>query len=403
MANGIFFTQQFWPSVNGVAEHSHQIAKHLTELGENITLLHVVREGYEGEDEFDRNCGYPVVRFSTKIGTGGWYKDPWARRLLVTTLVKEARRIDADYVIYNGVGSNPGIRGKPLFNACLAAAPRILGIPAFLYIHDTHGLATVRETKSRFQALMANWLWKSAAGVLTVSYWNLPRLEEVGLNSGRVHVIHNGFDLREADAYLRRRDPGRFSRLDAAFPEGSPVIFSVARLVPHKRIDRLIEIMPSVLAAVPGARLVIAGTGDEEERLREMIAESPASDSITMLGMVSPDEKFECYARSDVFALATDYEGFGLIFLEANAFGKPVVATRVGGVPEAVEHGVCGLLVEPGDSQALADAIIRLLSNSEEARRLGECGRRRVETEFTWHHSAEKLLTIVNQAMKARK
>ena len=134
-----------------------------------------------------------------------------------------------------------------------------------------------------------------------------------------------------------------------------------------------------------------------------MIAESPASDSITMLGMVSPDEKFECYVRSDVFALATDYEGFGLIFLEANAFGKPVVATRVGGVPEAVEHGVCGLLVEPGDSQALADAIIRLLSNSEEARRLGEGGRRRVETEFTWHHSAEKLLTIVNQAIKARK
>ena len=164
--------------------------------------------------------------------------------------------------------------------------------------------------------------------------------------------------------------------------------------------------MPSVQAAVPGARLVIAGTGDEEERLREMIADSPAGSSIALLGEVSPEEKFECYARSDVFALATDYEGFGLIFLEANAFGKPVVATRVGGVPEAVEHGVSGLLVEPGDSQALGDAIIRLLSNPEEARRLGEGGRRRVETEFTWHHSAEKLLIIVNGtelAMKARK
>ena len=155
-----------------------------------------------------------------------------------------------------------------MFNACLAAAPRILGIPAFLYIHDTLGIAQVREKRSRLQALMANWLWKSAAGVLTVSYWNLLHLNRLRLKSGSIHVIHNGFDLREADAYRGRRDPGRFSRLDAAFPEGSSVIFSVARLVRHKRFDRLIEVMPRVLAAVPGARLVIAGTGDEEERLR---------------------------------------------------------------------------------------------------------------------------------------
>ena len=370
------------------------MARHLVELGENITLLHYVPDGYEGDEEFDRNCGYPVVRFSTKIGTGGWYKDPWARRLLVTTLVKEARRIDAEYIICNGWS------GSPLLEVSLALAAKILRIPVFLFIHSSKGSPAVR---SRLHGFTTNTLLRSAAGVITVSRWATPFLSGFRLKPERVHVIRNGVDFREADAYLGRRDPGRFSRLDAAFPEGSSVIFSVARLVRHKRFDRLIEVMPRVLAAVPGARLVIAGTGDEEERLREMIAESPASDSITMLGMVSPDEKFECYARSDVFALATDYEAFGLIFLEANAFGKPVVATRVGGVPEAVEHGVCGLLVEPGDSQALADAIIRLLSNSEEARRLGEGGRRRVETEFTWHHSAEKLLTIVNQAMKARK
>ena len=379
------------------------MARHLTELGENITLLHYAPDGYGGDEEFDLSCGYRVVRLSTKIGTGGWYKDPWARRLLLTTLVKEARRIDADYVIYNGAGITPGFGGNPLFNASLAAAHRILGIPAFLYVHDTYGIATVRETSSRLKALMANWLLKSIAGVFTVSFWNLPHLEKLGVEREQFHVIHNGTDLREADAYLRSRDSRGFNRLSTVFPEDSPVILSVARLVPHKRIDRLVEIMPRVLAAVPRARLVIAGTGEQEEHLKRMVADSPAGSSIALLGEVSPEEKFECYARSDVFALATDYEGFGLIFLEANAFGKPVVATRVGGVPEAVEHGVSGLLVEPGDSQALGDAIIRLLSNPEEARRLGEGGRRRVETEFTWHHSAEKLLIIVNQAMKARK
>ncbi len=369
------------------------MAKHLTELGENITLLHYVPDGYQGDDEFDRTCGYPVVRFSTKIGTGRWYRDPWARRVLFTTLLIQARRHNADYVIYNGWG------GNPLFDACLAAVPRILRIPSFLYIHDAADQLRIMETQSRLQVFMSRALFKSAAGVLTVCRWNLPHLDRLRIELERVHVIHNGFDLREADAYLRSRDPRGFSRLSVAFPEGSQVILSVARLVPHKRIDRLIEVMPRVVDAVPGARLAIAGTGDYEERLRKMAGDSPARDSITLLGMISPEEKFECYARCDIFALATDYEGFGLIFLEANSFGKPVVATSVGGVPEAVQHGVSGLLVEPDNSQVLADAIIRLLTDSEEAGRLGECGRRRVEAEFTWKHSAEKLIAIVQRAI----
>ena len=98
--------------------------------------------------------------------------------------------------------------------------------------------------------------------------------------------------------------------------------------------------------------------------------------------------------------MATDYEGFGLIFLEANAFRKPVVGTAVCGVPDAVEHGVSGLLVEPNDESALADSIIRLLSNPKEARQLGENGRRRVEDGLTWLHSAEKMRAVVHKAIR---
>ena len=395
MAKGIFFTKLFWPSVGGIEEHSHQMAKHLTELGEDITLLHYVPQGYQGDDEFDRNCGYPVVRFSTKVGTGRWYRDPWARRLIFTTLLNQARRIGAGYAVYNGWG------GNPLFDASLAAVPRVLGIPAFLYVHDAPDLLKLLETGSRLQTLVTNSLLGSVAGVLTVSRWNVPLLDKAGLKPERIHVIHNGFDIREADAYLNKRIPQAPGRLDAAFPEGSPVVLSVARLARHKRIDRLINVMPRVLASVPGARLVIAGTGREEEHLRMMAATSAARDSITVLGMVSPEEKFECYARCDVFALATDYEGFGLIFLEANAFGKPVVATTVAGVPEAVEHGVSGLLVEPGDNEGLSSALVRLLNDGEKARSMGENGRARVERDFTWRRSAEKLRDIVHGAIES--
>ena len=256
------------------------------------------------------------------------------------------------------------------------------------------------DTRTRLQVFATNWLFRSAKGVLTISRYNVPLLERAGLDPGRIHVIHNGFDLREADAYLSERNPRVMNRLDASYSRGTPVIFSVSRLASYKRIDRLINVMPRVLASVPDARLVIAGTGVEEDHLRKMAAESPARESITVLGIVSPEEKFEWYARCSVFALATDYEGFGLIFLEANAFGKPVVGTAVGGVPEAVEHGVSGLLVEPGDDKALSDAIIRLLSDPEEACHMGENGRRRIEREFTWAQSAEKLRAIVHSSLK---
>ena len=394
MANGIFFTRDFSPDIGGVAEHSHQMVKHLAELGENITLLHYVSQGFPGDEGIDDSRGYRVVRFSTRIGTGRWYKDPWCRRLLFTTLLREARRVAADYVVYNRTG------GNPLFDASLAAVPRILRIPAFIYVHDAPDMIRLWGMRSKLQVFASNWLYGSAAGVLTVSRYNLPLLEEARLNPGRIHVIHNGFDTREADAYLSRRDSRVMRRLDAAFPRTTPVILSVSRLVSHKRMERLIEVMPRVLASVPGAQLVIAGTGEEEDRLRKMVADSPARDSITMLGIVSREEKFEWYARCSVFALATDWEGFGLTFLEASSFRKPVVGTAVGGVPEAIEHGVSGLLVEPGDGKALADAIIRLLSDTEEARRLGECGRRRVETEFTWKQSAEKMRAVAHKELR---
>ena len=275
MASGIFFTKEFWPTIGGIGEHSHQMAKHLTELGENITLLHYVPEGYQGDDEFDRTCGYPVVRFSTNGGTGRWYRNSWARRVLVTTLLKEGRRIDADYLVYNGWG------GSSFFEASLALGARVLGIPSFLFIHSRRG---VPKRRSRLHGYASKTLLRSAAGVITVCHSNMSFLREFKLRQERLHVIYNGVDLRESDRYLRLRKLGRFSRLDAALPIGEPNILCVARLNTIKRIDRLIRAMPRILASVPNARLAIAGIGDEEEQLRQLISDSPRQELDVLVG-----------------------------------------------------------------------------------------------------------------------
>ena len=369
------------------------MAKHLTELGENITLLHDVPEGFEGDADFDRNCGYPVVRFSSKIGTGGWYRDLWARRQLLTTLFREATKADAEYIVFNNMV------GSPLFDASVVLATRYLRLPMFVFSHSSVGFPTPRPWLG---SLIFKAVLRSAAGVVLVARCAAPYLDKYNLKPERIHVIHSGIDLRESDRYLAKRTSETFPELDTALPVGGANILCVARLAPEKRIDRLIRVMPIIQAKVPRARLAIAGTGNEGGGLRRMIEDSPSRESISLLGQVTGHKKFECYARCTVFALASSFEAFSLVLLEAAAFGKPVVATSVGGTPEAVVDSETGLLVEPDDDQALADAIIRLLSDRAEGCRMGENGRSRVESRFTWTRSAGELRSIVHQAIGNR-
>ena len=133
-----------------------------------------------------------------------------------------------------------------------------------------------------------------------------------------------------------------------------------------------------------------------------MAASSPARDHIAFLGFLSEEEKLSWYATCNVFALVSDIEGFGVVYLEANAFGKPVVGGNVGGVPEAVVHGETGLLVNIEDSAEIADAIVRLLEDPLEARRLGENGRVRVKEEFQWTASARSLLAVIREALDGK-
>ena len=162
----------------------------------------------------------------------------------------------------------------------------------------------------------------------------------------------------------------------------------------------VIGAMPRIVSEASGTRYVIMGDGPDRDHLMRLAAASPVADAITFLGALSDDEKFECFSRCDVFAMPSEREGFGIAFLEANAFGKPVVGGRIGGVPDAVVHGETGLLVDPRSDSEVAEAIIRLLKNPDEARRLGDNGRRRVENELTWNQSARKFLSVIRGVLE---
>ena len=170
------------------------------------------------------------------------------------------------------------------------------------------------------------------------------------------------------------------------------MLLSVARLAElYKGHDTLIRVLPLVRARCPGTRLRVAGDGPLREYLHRIAKSVGVDDAVEFLGEVADDSLPELYRTSDAFVLMSrespskgGAEGFGIVCLEAAACEKPVVAGRSGGLVDAVEDGVTGILVDPEDPAAVAEALIAVLSDSALAERMGQAGRERVLARFTW-------------------
>ncbi|HZI94736.1 MAG TPA: glycosyltransferase [Patescibacteria group bacterium] len=161
-------------------------------------------------------------------------------------------------------------------------------------------------------------------------------------------------------------------------PPGVPVVASVGRLNPVKGHEYLVAAWPRVVARYPEARLLLIGPArpEDRQRIERAVRATGHEDRILLLGPRRDVPRL--LGMVDVVALPSLTEGFSNVVIEAGAAGRPVVATRVGGNPEAIEEGVTGLLVPSRDPTALADALIELLGDPERRRRMGEAARRRV-------------------------
>jgi len=169
------------------------------------------------------------------------------------------------------------------------------------------------------------------------------------------------------------------------------VVLTIARLVERKGIDVVIKAMPMVLEAIPNVVYLVIGLGPYKGKLERLARDLGLEGRVIFVGHVSDEELPLYYCACDVFVLVSrtltdkgEMEGFGIVYLEAGACGKPVVAGRGGGVEEAVEDGVTGLLVDPLDVGEIAEAIVRILKDKELAKRLGENGRKKAMKQPDW-------------------
>ncbi len=273
----------------------------------------------------------------------------------------------------------------PIVRAMQLAAPRMKSIIC------THGIE-VWEPLSRLRRRAL----EHATLVLAPSRATAEHLVSVqGVAPERVRVLPWGLD----PDFETKVSGSSLAALPKEFPSGR-VILTVGRWLAterYKGMDTLVQALPRLLLRWPDLQLAMVGSGDDREWLVNIARDSGVQRHVHFLSEVSYGELSACYAAAELFALPSRGEGFGFVYLEAMARGKPVIGGAHGGAPEVIQDGVTGYLVQHGDTVQLATSIDALLSNPELARQMGERGRERVEKEFRFPVFAKAFKKILRE------
>lgn len=370
-------TQDFAPRRGGIQTWAVELSKRLSKACEAFA---VIAPDVPGGRDADRELGLRVLRAGTP-----------------NTLIAAAAPALSRLALAEGFDRT--LHGQ------WSTLPAALGLRAAGKLARVHVAAHGRELLlAPWQALplaqegydtLRRATLRSADGVLAGSQYTAGLARELGVDPERVRVTHYGTDptrFRPADATVLRERLGLGAR---------PVLLTIARLVARKGIDTVLDALPAVLAAHPEAVYVVAGDGPEAEALKALARRLGVEHAVRFAGAVPDAELPLWYSLGDVFVMPSrsdppDVEGFGIVFLEAAATERPVVAARAGGVPDAVAHGVSGVLVPPGDAVALAAELSALLSDPARRAELGRRGRERVLSEFTWDRVVDRTLAALD-------
>jgi len=365
----LLITLGFPPAVGGMQQHLYQRCRAV--YGGQITVLAPQTAGWR---EFDAQQTFPIRRLSGFLG-----QTPVIKRFLQLILP-----FFHTLALYHQQAFDWIECGQALpFGLIALYFKKALGVP---YLVWAYGSDILKPQRYPFLKRLLHVILSNADALVAVSQSTKRKIVQLGLDPEKITVIHPSVDTRR---FHSQND--RSAVMARHHLQGKRVILTVARLVERKGIDIVIQALTKVLEVIPEAVYLVVGTGPYKRKLESLAEELGLERRVIFVGKV-PDEELPCYyGACDVFVLISrtladkgEMEGFGIVYLEAEACGKPVIAGRGGGASEAVEDGVTGLLVDPSDVGEIANAIVRVLEDEELARRLGENGRTRARQQPDW-------------------
>ncbi len=288
---------------------------------------------FAGWQEFDASQAYSIRRVP--------YIDiPKVRMPLVWMLIRreafKASRHSPPDVIHAGQILETGLTALKLKER--------FGIP---YVVHTYGEEINAYSHNRITREWMSRVLQNASAVTSISRYTIRRMAEIGLWDGPVSLLPPGIDVSRFTGIGREEIRVRYKLGD------DPVLLTVARLLTRKGHDRVLEALITIRKEIPNLRYLIVGTGKEEARLKAITSQYGLDEVVTFTGAIPHDEVPAYFAAADVFVHPNrelengDVEGFGMVFLEANASGLPVIGGNSGGTPDAIQDGVTGYLVDP--------------------------------------------------------
>ena len=358
----------------GIAMYVRTAARTLAARGHEVHVLVTLYQPKPPLDTMDGAVHLHLRRFQWLPVVGNSFSGLGESFCAAWAFLRLHRRFRFDVVEY------PNWQGLGLILAALRPTRTV----ARLYTSMAETVEVAGQTPNfgeRFMIWAERTSTRMAGRIVTHSQAHRDRLQ-VSYGLGEVDVIPLGIPLPERDATTTE-----------APSTGRPSVLCVGPLTARKGIQTMLKAAQVVAAKVPDVEFWLAGGGKDQPAVAKQFREEHPElvDNVRFLGFVDDTRLAELYARCTVYASAAVYESFGLTFVEAMARGKAVVGCRAGAVPETVEHEVNGLLAPPGDAEALANAIARLLLDPDERRRFGEAGLRLAHEKFSESRMAENI------------
>jgi glycosyltransferase involved in cell wall biosynthesis len=349
------------PWAGGAEHYMHQIARRWARAGCEVGWL---CQRYHGGKRVETIDGIRIHR----VG-GRFTLYPFAA---IAYLFRLRNRYDAIVDCQNGI---------PFFTPLYTRKPVTLVV---FHLHSDVFRRELPKWLSWFALWLENWLMPRAYSdgpVVTISGSSQADLEARGFARDRITRVVPGVDLPEATGATTPMSP-------------SPLIVCLGRLKAYKSVDVLLRAMPEILRIHPDARIAIVGQGPERAKLEQLVWKLGLAASVRFHGYLEKQLRNRLLAKAWVSVCPSAFEGYGLVCVEANAWGVPVVAANVAGLRDSVRDGVTGVLVPHGDPRRLAGEINDLIDDPARREAMGRAGRSWAAT-HDWQRSAEAFLQAV--------
>jgi phosphatidylinositol alpha-1,6-mannosyltransferase len=377
----LLVTKDFPPDIGGIQTYCLELGRRFVEQCESFA---VVAPRVPGAEAVDRETPFDVVRI------------PGTRSSFAPSVLAYLPWLKGRYRFDVVLGAQwqsawAAVAGRRAFGPYVVCAA-VHGREVLTMHYAGMGGASLYDRARRYTLGAVDRLFPG-------SHYALDLVREKGVAYRSAEVVSYGCDVerfRPHGGEAKRRELGL---------EGKKVMVSLCRLVPRKGVDTVLEALPAIRDAVPEVQYVVAGDGADRSRLRGLAERLGVMAFVRFLGRVTNEEVPPLLHMADLFVMPAreerpDVEGFGLVFLEANACGTPVIGSTSGGIPDAVVDGETGLLVPPSAPGAFAEAAIRLLTDVDLRRRLGRAGRERVLREGTWDRMVAELSASISQLLR---